>query len=194
MTATYPDDRPTGPVPEPWIVRAPRWIEGATVLDPAARAVTALAEAVVGRGRRRDLLQGRWLGHALHPLLITVPVGAWTSVSVLDLTGGPGSRDAARTLTGLGLVAAAPSVVTGWAELLDTSARDRRTTTVHAAANSVGLVLYARSWAARRAGRHLAGAGLAAAGLTAVSAGGFLGGHLTQARKVGSHHPSFAVD
>lgn len=194
MTATYPDDHPTGRVAVPWFVRATQRLEGAAALDPAARSLTRFADLVVGRGRRKEALQGRWVGHAVHPLLVTVPIGTWTSVSLLDVLGGDAGRETARTLTGFGLLAAVPSVVTGWAEIVDTTTRDRRTATVHAVANSVGLVLYARSWAARRAGRHGAGAALAAAGLSAVSAGGYLGGHLTQVRKVGSHHPAFAAD
>jgi hypothetical protein len=96
MTATYPTDRPTGAdTPNP-LVRATLALERATVLDLLTRMVAPAARAVVASPRRRDLLQGRWLGHAVHPLLVMVPVGAWSSVTVLDLVGGPGARPAAQ--------------------------------------------------------------------------------------------------
>ncbi|HWL15231.1 MAG TPA: DUF2231 domain-containing protein [Opitutus sp.] len=44
-----------------------------------------------------DLLQGKWLGHPLHPALVHVPIGAWLVACVLDVAnlagwtqGGPG--------------------------------------------------------------------------------------------------------
>lgn len=125
--------------------RATIALEQATALDPAVGGLTAAADALVGSPGRRDALQGHWLGHALHPLLVMVPLGSWASVGVLDVVGGPASRPAAQTLTGFGVLAAVPSVVTGLAELADASPRDRRTATVHAAVNSVALVLHVRS-------------------------------------------------
>ena len=46
--------------------------------QPAAR--------LIRPGRLRDTLHGVWLGHPLHPMLIQVPVGAWLSVAILDLS------------------------------------------------------------------------------------------------------------
>src|SRR5438045_2019008 len=34
-----------------------------------------------------DLLQGKWLGHPLHPALVHLPTGLWTSAAVFDLIG-----------------------------------------------------------------------------------------------------------
>ena len=50
---------------------------------------------------------------------------------------------------------------------------------------------YAGSWIARRQGRHGTGAGLALAGSAIAGVGAYLGGHLAEARKVGSHHPAY---
>ena len=36
----------------------------------------------------KDLLSGVALGHPLHPVLVTVPIGAFTSALVLDVRGG----------------------------------------------------------------------------------------------------------
>lgn len=195
MTATYPGDGGSaGHADRNPFVRVALAVERAGALDAPARSVGRLADALVASPARRAALQGRWLSHALHPLVVMVPLGTWTSVGVLDLVGGRSAREASRTLTGFGIVTAVPSAVTGLAEFADANARDRRTATVHAAANSAGLGLYVGSWLARRRGRHVRGAVLAAGGLAAVSVGGFLGGHLTETRKVGSHHPAFADD
>lgn len=32
-----------------------------------------------------DLLQGKWLGHPLHPALVHIPVGAWITAAVIDI-------------------------------------------------------------------------------------------------------------
>lgn len=173
-------------------VRAALAVERASALDPLTSALAPAAAALVGSPARRDALQGRWLGHSLHPLLVMVPLGSWTAVSLLDAVGGDDLRPAARLLTGFGILGALPSAVTGLAEYADANQRDRRTAAVHAVANSVGLACYARSWWLRRRGEHARGARLAAAGLGATSVGGFLGTHLAQARKVGSFHPAFS--
>src|SRR5258708_1254901 len=35
--------------------------------------------------RLKDLLNGTWLGHALHPTLTDVPIGSWSGTMLLDL-------------------------------------------------------------------------------------------------------------
>ncbi|KUJ47733.1 MULTISPECIES: Rieske (2Fe-2S) protein [Micromonospora] len=138
-----------------------------------------LQRAVQGtlRGQRvRDLLHGVWLGHPLHPAMVQVTVGSWMSAAVLDLL--PGQRRAATALIAVGTASAVPSAVAGlndWAAL----ARDqRRVGLVHAASNSVALVLYGGSLAARLSGRHGLGRTLGFLGLSAASAGAYIGGHL----------------
>src|SRR4051794_19653406 len=169
MSATYPAQTVGIGTHRPHpLVRAAFAVGGAEQLDVLARALAPLADAVVGTSRRRDLLQGRWLGHATHPLVVAAPLGIWTGVTALDVVGGASSRQATRTLTGLGVLLGVPSVLSGLAEWTGTNTRDRRTATVHALANSVGLVLYVKSWRARRRGEHRRGALLAAGGYSAV--------------------------
>ena len=166
-------------------------LEQATALDPVVRAVQPLANALVADPTRRDLLRGRWLGHALHPLMTDLPIGFWTSAITLDLVGGPDARSAARKLVGLGVLTAVPTALTGWAEWSATGPREQRVGVVHAVSNVVALTGFAASWRARRQGKHVRGAALALTSSAALTAGGYLGGHLVSARKVSSRNPAF---
>ncbi|MFF5172578.1 Rieske 2Fe-2S domain-containing protein [Micromonospora sp. NPDC000089] len=151
-------------------------LEQTTALDSVGDTLQRAVEAALRPQKVRDLLHGVWLGHPLHPAMVQVPVGAWLSAAVVDLL--PGQRRAATALVALGTVSAVPAAVAGlndWAAL----ARDqRRVGLVHAAANTIGLALYAGSLAARLSGRHGRGRMLAYLGLGAASAGAYLGGHL----------------
>ena len=148
-------------------------------LDGPTKALTS--------GPQRDLLLGKPLGHALHPVMTDLPIGLWTSAWVLDMLPVPGSRRAAQRLVGLGVLTAVPTAVTGWAEWGEVKDREsRRAGVVHAAANGAALALFAGSWLARRAGRHGRGVLLGSLGALAASAGGALGGHLAIGNKVGS--------
>ena len=167
-------------------------LENNTALDTPVRLVQPLVNRLLADKGRADLLHGMWLGHAVHPLLVMVPIGAWTSATVLDLVGGVDSRPAARKLVGLGLLAFPPAAITGWAEWGgDLEQRDRRVGIVHAVSNIAAASMFAASWKARRRHSHLRGVALGLAAHGAVGLGGFLGGHLTEARKVASRHPQF---
>lgn len=162
-------------------------IERAKALDPAVEAATTVANKALPAGPVKDALHGRWLGHQLHPLLVALPIGLYSSASLLDVAGGRDSRTAARRLVAAGILASAPTALAGLADwsALGAFSRPRRVGLVHAGANSVSTLLYAASWKARRDGRHARGAMLALAGAVGLSAGGYLGGHLTYAEGVG---------
>lgn len=166
-------------------------LENATALDRPVGLVQPLVDALLADKSRADMLHGMWLGHAVHPLLVMVPIGTWTSATVLDLAGGRGSRGAAQRLVATGLLAAGPAAITGWAEWGPAEQRDKRVGVVHAASNVAAVGIFAASWRARRQGKQLRGAALGLVGHAAVGMGGFLGGHLTEARKVASRHPEF---
>lgn len=169
-------------------------LESAERLDPWIRRIEPAANALISSELSRDALLGMWLGHAVHPLLTDLPLGMWTSATVLDLLGGDGSRDAATRLVGGGILAAVPTAVTGLAEWARTGPRERRVGLVHAAANSVALACYTGSWLARRRSAHKVGVALGLTGGLFAAAGGYLGAHLIEVRKVSSYHPEFAED
>jgi nitrite reductase/ring-hydroxylating ferredoxin subunit/uncharacterized membrane protein len=135
-----------------------------------------------------EALSGTWLGHPVHPLLILLPMGSWTSAVLLDWLGGRDAEKAADVLLGAGLASAVPTVATGYADWADTepaSDRVRRIGIAHAVLNGTAAVLFGASLAARAGGARGRGKLLALAGMGAIGAGGYLGGHLTYAEGVG---------
>lgn len=142
--------------------------------DPVHRTVTR----VLPEGPAKDALQGKWLGHPLHPMLTDLPIGFWTSAFVLDFIGGKRSRRAADMMIGAGVLSALPTAAAGWADWSDLSRPKRRAGLVHAVANATAIGLYALSFSARRKDRRLRGKLLSVLGATAATAGGYLGGHL----------------
>lgn len=202
MTAPHQPDpataRPATPTthdagaPRPPLVGVARALEGETRLDGAVEALRPVAHALVAEPGRRDLLLGRQLGHALHPLLTDAPLGAWSSAVLLDLVGGTQSRAAAQRLVGFGLLSAVPTALTGLAEWAHLGRRDARVGVAHAGGNSLALGLFAASWLARRRGSHASGVALGLAGVAAAGASGFLGAHLAIARGVSSRDAAFA--
>jgi nitrite reductase/ring-hydroxylating ferredoxin subunit/uncharacterized membrane protein len=173
---------------KPALERLAESIGDIDALDAPAEAVAKQVRAILRPGAIKDALSGTWLGHALHPLLTDVPIGAWTSATVLDLVGGAESRPAARRLVGLGIAAAVPTAAAGWADYADTTKVDervRRIGIVHAVSNVAALGLFTASWFARHRGAHGRGVALSFAGAGAMGAGGYLGGHLSYAKGVG---------
>jgi uncharacterized membrane protein len=162
-----------------------RLVEGRQSLDGVAQGLQPLAEAVRGRGGWRTVVTGEVMGHAAHPFLTDLPLGLFTSASLLDLVGGPRSEAAARRLVGAGLLCAPAAAVTGLAEYASLSERPRRVAVTHALLNTASLGLYAASWALRPR-RRGAGVVLGLAGMTMSGVAGYLGGHLAIGEKVGT--------
>jgi uncharacterized membrane protein len=170
-------------------VRAMNAVESTRALDRLAPLYARLGGPVAGT-RVGDLLRGEGAGHALHPALTDLPIGFWTSAMALDLMGAE-HEDAADLLVGIGLLSAVPTVLTGLAEWQRLGQRDARVGSLHAALNTVGTVGFAASWVARRRGRRTSGIVLSYVAATAATAAGYLGGHLTVVRSVGSRDAAF---
>jgi nitrite reductase/ring-hydroxylating ferredoxin subunit/uncharacterized membrane protein len=160
-------------------------LERAEGLDAPASAVKKAVDSALAPGVR-DALNGVWLGHPVHPLLVMVPLGSWLSATVLDLL--PGNRDAARTLVGLGTLSAVPTAITGWADWSQLHPQQQRVGLVHAAGNGVAVALEAASWFARRRGAHGRGKGLSLAAVAVSGLAGWLGGHLAYRQSAGANH------
>jgi uncharacterized membrane protein len=166
-------------------------LENQSGLDPLVANLHDKVDRLIAPPSVRPALQGRWLGHALHPALTDVPLGLFMATNVLDLLPVQGSRRSAERLLALGLAAAPAAAVTGWAEWHDAGTREQRVGLVHAALNVSGLVLYGLSLRSRRRDRHVMAVALALGGSAVATAAGYLGGHLTAVRKVSSSNPAF---
>jgi nitrite reductase/ring-hydroxylating ferredoxin subunit/uncharacterized membrane protein len=157
-------------------------LERASVLDRVGDAISTQLRKVIRPGAVEDLLSGTPIGHPAHPMLVAIPIGAWTSATALDLCGG--DRRTTRALVAIGALTAVPAAATGASDWLSTTQAERRVGLVHALANGSALTLQLASWRARRDGR-LSGALLSALALGLTSAAGWLGGHLAYAQGVG---------
>jgi uncharacterized membrane protein len=189
-----PDAAPARAWNDPAAVRLAHRVESTSALDGLGNVVAVASRAVGADGSLGNFLRGAGTGHALHPFLTDLPIGFWTSASVLDILGGRRSRPAAQLLTGLGIASTVPTVVTGLAEWHELRRPESRVGTVHAVLNSVALTGYVWSYSLRRKGRHGAGALAALGAMTVATAAGYLGGHLTSVRKAGSRDTAYDTD
>jgi len=132
-----------------------------------------------GRARPiKDVLNGTWFGHPVHPVMTDVGIGAMTIAAVLDLAGQDTAADLA---VATGIAGMAASAATGAADAVDAYGKPQVYATVHATLMVASLASYLASIALRlgpRGGRPLARL-LALAGYGAMTAGAYLGGDLT---------------
>lgn len=181
-TTTAPDRRLT------------KMLEQAGALDGPAQTIAAKVRGLTGQGRLKDLISGTGLGHPVHPPLTDVVIGSFLSALLLDLLAPRTGAAAANRLTAVGIAAFAPTALTGISDWADTELSDeasRRVGLVHAGANSAALLMYCASLVNRRRGRRLRAALLGLGGAAALSAGGYLGGHLAYSRGVGVNQTVF---
>lgn len=156
-------------------------------LDTVADAIDKTVRPAVSPTQVRNALSGVWLGHRLHPVLTDVAIGAFTGAALVDVMA-PRHSNIARRLIGTGILASLPTAASGLSDWIDVYDDGRRIGLVHAAGNTLALVLYLRSWRRRRNG---GGRLSALAGLAVLSASGYLGGHLSYVLGVGVDHQSF---
>lgn len=182
-----PGRRP--PLLQQWLGR----LERLTVLDRNLDRVQPIVAGVLDRRLPMDVLGGRAIGHPAHPLAVQIPLGLWLGAIALDHTAATGSRSAARTLIGAGLIGVVPAAATGLAEWIHTRDAERRVGAVHAAVNVAASCAFGVSWWQRRSARRDSRAGGPAAlvGMGIASVGGWLGGHLAYSRGVGVNAAAF---
>jgi nitrite reductase/ring-hydroxylating ferredoxin subunit/uncharacterized membrane protein len=172
--------------------QAMKRLERAEALDQPAEMLVKLVGPATRPRLVKNALSGTWLGHRFHPLLVPLPIGFWTGALLFDLIATRRSRWAADTLVGAGIVAAVPTAAAGLSDWADAEPEGRRVGLVHASCNTLALLCYSSSLVARLLGWRKAGVGLGLAGATAISAGGFLGGHLSYVQAVGVEKKRFA--
>ncbi|CAM3702076.1 hypothetical protein SMNI109538_08050 [Smaragdicoccus niigatensis] len=152
-----------------------RPLEELAALDPVSDLIQRRWRKILDGRAAGTILRGEWLGHAAHPALVAVPIGAWTGAIVLDRSGEP---RAARRMIGLGLASLPAVITTGWADWSTLDGRQRRVGLVHAATNAAGVALFLTSYLRRRTGADETSRWLGLLGWSAVGLGGAIGGHL----------------
>src|SRR5688500_15001940 len=162
-------------------------------LDPIADAMHKAYDPVLGQnGPRavRDALYGTWLGHPLHPAVVTAPIGFWMASLALDFTG---EERAADLTLKLGLLGAGAAAATGAAQWQDTvnSAHPRRIGILHALLNTGATALYGLSLLQRRRGQRRAGRTLSLAGFAVANLSAWLGGDLSYDLGIGVNRTAF---
>ena len=163
-------------------------IEHAEQLDHPSKVVAGVADKLLANRRVTELASGTPIGHPVHPLLVTIPIGSWTSSMIFDLTGDEKAADA---LIGIGVISALPTAVAGVNDWRYTSGAEQRVGLVHAILNNVAVGTYGLSWLARKARRRKTGITLSILGAGVITASGWLGGHLSYAMGVGVDTTAF---
>src|SRR5688572_9924596 len=141
--------------------------------------------ALGGPGRLlQDFMNGTWLGHSLHAVLVDVVIGAATAAVLLDVLrlffGVDGLEDATFWVVLLVLLSALGAAVTGLTDYKDTNpdtpARD--VAGMHGLINLVATIGFAVSTLQRAGGAHDAAFWVLLVSYLIVSVGGYIGGHI----------------
>ncbi|HEU0000699.1 MAG TPA: Rieske 2Fe-2S domain-containing protein [Ktedonobacteraceae bacterium] len=140
----------------------------------------------------KDALNGVWLGHALHPALTDIPIGAWSSTMVLDMAWltneDKGVAQGSDISLILGIAGAAGAAVTGLTDWSDLDGTDRRVGIMHGLLNSSALLANIGSLVLRLTGKRRAGVCLSTAGYAVSLFAAYLGGELAFAKGIGVNH------
>ncbi len=152
------------------------WNGSARVMDAAYR--------VLGRPGKllQDLLNGSWLGHSLHPVVVDVVVGGSTAavlLQVLTWLGVDGLRDAQIWILGLTWLSGVTASITGLTDFKDTADGDERNVVgLHGLINIIANVAFIVAFGFMLAGADAAAAWLLLIGYLILSLGAFIGGHV----------------
>jgi len=140
----------------------------------------------------KDILNGTWFGHALHPVLTDIPLGAWSGTTILDLAwlndeDDGVARSADLTLL-LGLAGATGAAVTGIADWSDQYDTDRRVGLMHGLLNLSIMLLYIISLLMRLTGQRRSAITFSTTGYLVSLLSAYLGGELSFAKGIGVNH------
>jgi nitrite reductase/ring-hydroxylating ferredoxin subunit/uncharacterized membrane protein len=137
----------------------------------------------------KDILVGVWFGHPVHPVLVNIPIGAWTSSLVLDLSWlsdeDEGMARSSDLLLWLGLVGAVGSAATGIANWVDTDGQEKRAGILHALLNSGATALNLSSGFLRLGGQRRSAITLSTFAYMLAAYSAYIGGELSYSTGVG---------
>ena len=144
----------------------------------------------------QDFLNGSWLGHSLHPVVVDVVVGGATVAFMLQLLSWLGVADlrvAILWVLGLTWLAGLSAIVTGLTDFKDTATGDERHMVgLHGLINIVATVVLIVAFVALLADGDALAGWLIVAGFGVLSVGAFIGGHVVFKYGYMVNHNAFA--
>ncbi len=170
-----------------------RLVKSMPWLDQAAEKMSKAYDPFLGPeapSAIKDGLYGVWLRHPLHPAVVLVPIGCWTSTVLLDAAG---MEEAADLTLKAGTLSSVAAALTGAAQWYDTQGMEnpRRVGTLHAILNTTAAGLYAASWVCRDKGARPAGIALSTTGFAIAGVSAWLGGDLSYDIGIGVNRTAF---
>lgn len=167
--------------------------------EGVASATSAVYRPLGGPGRWiQSFLNGTWLGHSLHAVLVDVVVGGSTAVVFLDVLrvvfGVAGLEDAAFWVLMLTSLSAVGAVVSGLTDFKDTAPKsaERDVTGLHGTMNIVATVGFVVSTLQRAGGDHDGGFWVLLVSYVVVSVGAYIGGHVVFKYGYAVNHNAFS--
>jgi nitrite reductase/ring-hydroxylating ferredoxin subunit/uncharacterized membrane protein len=139
---------------------------------------------VLGRPGKllQDFLNGSWLGHSLHPVVVDVVIGGSTAALLLQVLSWLGVADlrvAILWILALTWLAGLSAIVTGLTDFKDTATGDERHVVgLHGLINIIGTGLFIASFVALLAEADLLAGVLLVVAYLVIGVGGFIGGHV----------------
>jgi len=138
-----------------------------------------------GPGRLlQDFLNGSWLGHSLHAVLVDVVIGAATAALLLDVLrvffSVEGLETATTWVLGLAGLSALGAILSGLTDYKDTApnSAERDVAGLHGVVNIVATIAFSISLLQRLGGAHDGAFWILLIGYFVISVGGYIGGHV----------------
>ena len=138
-----------------------------------------------GPGRLlQDLLNGAWLGHSLHAVLVDVVIGGATAALLLDVLrvffSVEGLETATTWVLGLAWLSALGAIFSGLTDYKDTAqnSAERDVTGLHGVINFFGTAGFGFSLVQRLGGNHDLAFWTLLVAYLVISIGGYIGGHV----------------
>lgn len=144
----------------------------------------------------QDFLNGSWLGHSLHPVVVDVVIGGSTVAAFLQLLDWLGVADlrvAILWVLGLTWLSGLSAIVTGLTDFKDTATGDERHVIgLHGLINIVATLILIGAFFALLTGADGLGGWLIMGGFVVIGVGGFIGGHVVFKYGYMVNHNAFA--
>jgi nitrite reductase/ring-hydroxylating ferredoxin subunit len=151
--------------------------------DGTAKVMDAIYSGLGRPGKLlQDFLNGSWLGHSLHPVVVDVVVGGSTAALLLQVLSWFGVGDlrvAILWVLALTWLAGLSAIVSGLTDFKDTATGDERHVVgLHGLINIVATVILISAFLALLAEADVLGGWLIVVGFAVLSVGAFIGGHV----------------